>query len=237
MNPKSIERALDRYRAFKDEDVRRRLAIFGPLILEAAAISNELDDEDVVVEREPTADETIAASKPNGTPLLRAGFVRINADSFCRCAKHLGSVLLKSLELDEKLGSAAQHFDFAPYCTEALVRTASENPHGYLEAVVKLWDSGDADEALLDIFVLPVLGETLRAYLTRFAEKASGLLERPLIAAPILAFAADRSPISLRSLKRRFAATSRNSSAAPAAPRGFMNAFAVFAAATTLFQS
>lgn len=51
MNPKSIERALDRYRAFKDEDVRRRLAIFGPLILEAAAISNELDDEDVVVER------------------------------------------------------------------------------------------------------------------------------------------------------------------------------------------
>lgn len=49
MNPKSIERALDRYRAFKDEDVRRRLAIFGPLILEAAAISNELDDEDVVV--------------------------------------------------------------------------------------------------------------------------------------------------------------------------------------------
>jgi len=44
MNPKSIERALDRYRAFKDEDVRRRLAIFGPLILEAAAISNELDD-------------------------------------------------------------------------------------------------------------------------------------------------------------------------------------------------
>ena len=54
MNPKSIERALDRYRAFKDEDVRRRLAIFGPLILEAAAISNELDDEDVVVEREPT---------------------------------------------------------------------------------------------------------------------------------------------------------------------------------------
>ena len=125
MNPKSIERALDRYRAFKDEDVRRRLAIFGPLILEAAAISNELDDEDVVVEREPTADETIAASKPNGTPLLRAGFVRINADSFCRCAKHLGSVLLKSLELDEKLGSAAQHFDFAPYCTEALVRTAS----------------------------------------------------------------------------------------------------------------
>ena len=178
MNPKSIERALDRYRAFKDEDVRRRLAIFGPLILEAAAISNELDDEDVVVEREPTADETIAASKPNGTPLLRAGFVLINADSFCRCAKHLGSVLLKSLELDEKLGSAAQHFDFAPYCTEALVRTASENPHGYLEAVVKLWDSGDADEALLDIFVLPVLGETLRAYLTRFAEKASGLLER-----------------------------------------------------------
>lgn len=178
MNPKSIERALDRYRAFKDEDVRRRLAIFGPLILEAAAISNELDDEDVVVEREPTADETIAASKPNGTPLLRAGFVRINADSFCRCAKHLGSVLLKSLELDEKLGSAAQHFDYAPYCTEALVRTASENPHGYLEAVVKLWDSGDADEALLDIFVLPVLGETLRAYLTRFAEKASGLLER-----------------------------------------------------------
>ena len=64
MNPKSIERALDRYRAFKDEDVRRRLAIFGPLILEAAAISNELDDEDVVVEREPTADETIAASSP-----------------------------------------------------------------------------------------------------------------------------------------------------------------------------
>lgn len=44
--------------------------------------------------------------------------------------------------------------------------------------MVKLWDSGDADEALLDIFVLPVLGETLRAYLTRFAEKASGLLER-----------------------------------------------------------
>ena len=40
MNSKSIERALQRYRAYKDEDVRTRLEIFGPLLLEAAALSN-----------------------------------------------------------------------------------------------------------------------------------------------------------------------------------------------------
>ena len=176
MNPKSIERALDRYRAFKDEDVRSRLAVFGPLILEAAAVSNELDDEDVVVNREPSADEVVEASKPAGEPLLKKGLVSIKAESFQRCAKHMGEVLLKTLKLDDELKAAAESFDFAPYTTQAILDEAVRNPHGYLGQAVSLWAA--EDETLLDVFVLPVLGETLRAYLTRFAEGASALLEK-----------------------------------------------------------
>lgn len=175
MNSKSIERALQRYSAFKDEDVRNRLAVFGPLLLEAAAVANELDAEDVVVVREPTAEDCVAASK-GGETLLSQGFVRIVPESFARCAKHMGGVLLETLRLDDELRARAEAIDLSVYATEALLEVAAKNPLGYLREVEKLW--AEADAVLLDVYVLPVLGETLRAYLDRFTTRASDLLER-----------------------------------------------------------
>lgn len=174
MNPKSTERAIERYRAYKDEDVRSRLAIFGPLLIESAALSNEFGAEDLEILREPAAEDVLAASK-GGDTLLSQGLVQIRASSFERCAKRMADVLLASLEPGDDLRKEAEAVDWSLFTTAELSAAASRNPLGYLQEVVKVW--GEKDESLLDLFVLPVLGETLRAFLDRFAVKASALLE------------------------------------------------------------
>ena len=181
MNSKSIERALQRYRAYKDEDVRTRLEIFGPLLLEAAALSNSLTDEDSTIVREPTEAEVLAAAK-GGPTVLSLGLVRIRPESFKADLERLGKVLLGTLKLDENLANDAQAFDWTPFASEAFVDAASLSPEDALMMTDKL--AQDVDEALAAVWVFPVVGMTIRAFLDKFAREASAALARTETGAP-----------------------------------------------------
>lgn len=170
MTPKSIERALERYRAYKDEDVRGRLKAFGPLILESAVLSKELTDADLKVLRAPTDDELMAAAK-GGETILSHGLVEINPESFKRDLKRMGGVLLDALEASDALRAAAEAFSWAPFAEAGFVRLAEVDPMGALSEVDGMV-AGLSPE-LVDVWVLPVLGLTLRAYLDRFAGESS----------------------------------------------------------------
>ena len=181
MNSKSIERALQRYRAYKDEDVRTRLEIFGPLLLEAAALSNSLTDEDSTIVREPTEAEILAAAK-GGATLLSLDLVRIRPDSFKAGLERLGKVLLGTLKLDEKLHAEAEAFDWTPFASADFVDAASLSPQDALVMAGKLTEG--IDEALAAVWVFPVLGMTIRAFLDKFARDASQALARTETGAP-----------------------------------------------------
>ncbi|WP_295478010.1 formate dehydrogenase accessory protein FdhE [uncultured Sutterella sp.] len=173
MTPKSIERALERYRAYKDEDVRGRLKAFGPLILESAVLANELTDADLKVLRDPTDEELMAAAK-GGETILGLGLVEINPESFKRDLKRMGHVLLNSLEASDAFRAAAEQFSWAPFAEPGFVRVAEADPMGALSETDDMI-AGLSPE-LVDVWALPVLGLTLRAYLDRFANEISGRL-------------------------------------------------------------
>ena len=97
MTPKSIERALARYRAYKDEDVRNRLTLFGPLMLKAAELANTMGEDDVKVLREPSDAEILEAGR-GGETLLSRGLVAINPESFAKNLALMGETLLASLK-------------------------------------------------------------------------------------------------------------------------------------------
>lgn len=181
MTSKSIERALQRYRAYKDEDVRTRLEIFGPLLLEAAALSNSLTDEDSTIVREPTEAEILAAAK-GGATLLSLDLVRIRPDSFKAGLERLGKVLLGTLKLDEKLHAEAEAFDWTPFTSADFVDAASLSPQDALVMAERL--TANIDEALAAVWVYPVLGMTIRAFLDKFARDASQALARTETGAP-----------------------------------------------------
>ncbi|MDO5531562.1 formate dehydrogenase accessory protein FdhE [Sutterella sp.] len=174
MTPKSIERALARYRAYKDEDVRSRLAIYGPLLLETATLANSLTDQDVTVVREPTEDELLAAAK-GGPAILAFGMIKITPASFARDLKRLGAVLLDSMKADDAFRAKAAAFDWAPLSDDDFLFGAEADPVSAYDEVIALTES--TDEVLRDAWVLPVISMTLRAYFDRFAREASARLE------------------------------------------------------------
>ena len=176
MNAKTIERALTRYADTKDEDVRTRLKLFGPLMLEAARVANTLDEDDVHVKAQASDEEILAAAK-GGATLLSKGPIEINGESFERDLKALGATLIESLAAlggDETLLAEARAFNWAPFVDEAWLVAAACDPMKGL-AVAETLTAG-TDERLVDMWLLPVLGETLRAYLDAFANRASNRL-------------------------------------------------------------
>lgn len=176
MNAKTIERALARNAGSKDEDVRARLALFGPLLLEAAALSNTLSDEDVRVTDEPSDEALLAAAQGDGT-LLAGGRLAIRPESFARDLARLGTTLLAALEAQgaaPALLEAARGFDWSPLAAPSWLDLAARSPMEGLAAVERLVQG--EDELLVDMWVLPVAGETLRAYLDAFARRASSRL-------------------------------------------------------------
>lgn len=170
MTPKSIERALARYRAYKDEDVRSRLSLFGPLMLKAAELANTMGEDDVKVLREPSDAEILEAGR-GGETLLSRGFVAINPESFAKNLALMGETLLASLKGDEAFNAAARAFDWAPFASEAFVSRAAKSPLEALAAAETMTRGVNAQ--LLDMWVLPVLGMTLRAYLDAFGTAVS----------------------------------------------------------------
>ena len=177
MTPKSIERALARYRAYKDEDVRNRLTLFGPLMLKAAELANTMGEDDVKFLREPTDAEILEAGR-GGETLLSRGLVAINPESFGRNLALMGETLLASLKGDDAFNAAAKAFDWTPFASGSFVSRASRSPLEALAAAEGMTEGVNAN--LLDMWVLPVLGMTLRAYLDAFG----GAVSRRLLGPP-----------------------------------------------------
>ncbi|MDO5531831.1 formate dehydrogenase accessory protein FdhE [Sutterella sp.] len=178
---KSIERALMRYQAYKDGDVRARLAVYGPLMLETATLANSLTDADVTIVREP-ADEEILAAAQGGPTVLAFGVVKITPASFRRDLERLAKVLLASLRLTDGEAAQAAAFDFGIFATDDFLFSAEADPVTAYEAAVAM--TAKVPAMIREAYVLPVLGQALRAYFDRFAVECSRRLEAKEESAP-----------------------------------------------------
>ena len=96
MNRNAIERALEKYAGHKDPTVRADLALWGPLLLEAADISQALRPSDIRA-NEPTNKELDQAVR-GGPTLLSLGLVKIEEAAYADALKRLAAKLLETLK-------------------------------------------------------------------------------------------------------------------------------------------
>lgn len=165
LNLNSIERALRKYADCKDADVAARLAIFGALIHKAAQLSQQLSP--LVAE---FSDADLEAACRGEKVLLRDAHLTIDSESFEKSLRSMAQTFVEAAGLDGEMRAACEEVDWGSYAVPALLKLASTDPMKYLESIEIL----SPDEDLLDLYVLPVIGYTLRAYLDATATAASG---------------------------------------------------------------
>ena len=181
MNRNAIERALEKYAGHKDPTVRADLALWGPLLLEAADISQALRPSDLRA-NEPTNKELDQAVR-GGPTLLSLGLVKIEEAAYADALKRLAAKLLETLKREGRIGKDAaaevESIDWAPFATRAALLDAASDVPGYLERSEALWLElhGEKSEGLFENFIVIVLGLALRASLDRFASQCSRLIE------------------------------------------------------------
>lgn len=161
---KTIDRALAKYAATDDPVRAESLTVFGALLKESAAIAAELN----AVVPQWSREDLLAAAQGEKT-LLSTGALAIRAKDFEAVLKRLAGVYSAAAELDEEAQKLCDEVDWSDYATESLMETASNDPTAYLQAVEAL----SPDEDLLDLYVLPILGFALRAFLDAAATQAS----------------------------------------------------------------
>ncbi len=164
LNAKSIDRSIDKYSQTDDESLKEGLVIFGTLAKTAAQIAGELKHDDIVW----TKDELMAALTGKET-LLSLGKVKIDPAAFEEALKTMAASFVKAADLPDDLRSICESVNWAEYAVPALVETAAKDPLKYMDAIEALSD----DEDLLDVFIFPVVGSTLRAFLDSYATEAS----------------------------------------------------------------
>ena len=117
MNRNAIERALEKYAGHKDPTVRADLALWGPLLLEAADISQALRPSDIRA-NEPTNKELDQAVR-GGPTLLSLGLVKIEEAAYADALKRLAAKLLETLKREGRIGKDAaaevESIDWAPF--------------------------------------------------------------------------------------------------------------------------
>lgn len=169
LNAKSIARSIDKYSQTDDEAMKESLRVFGSLALKAAEISASLPDSDI----QWSQDELSQALAGKAT-LLSFGKVKIDPQAFEEALKSLAQTFIEAAGLPADLKAVCEGVNWAEYAVPALVEAASKDPMKYMEAIDALSD----DEDLLDIFIFPVVGMALRAFLDKAATDASRQIDK-----------------------------------------------------------
>lgn len=164
LNIKSIDRAIQTYSQTDDESLKEGLAIFGTLTKKAAEIATTLKSDDIVW----TKDELMAALTGKAT-LLSTGKVKIDPSAFEQALKAMAASFIQAAQLPEDLRELCESVEWSDYAVPALVEVASKDPLKYMQAIEALSE----DEDLLDVFIFPVVGSSLRAFLDTYATQAS----------------------------------------------------------------
>lgn len=172
LNIKTIDRALAKYidqTRQSDPSCAESLAIYGALLKEAAAIAAE-NTTPVVQWSE---DELKAVLEDEDKTLMQGGQIVIDPAHFEASLRRMARVFLAGVETDEEARKLCEEVDWSDYATASLADLAGTDPMQYMQAIVEL----SPDENVLDLFVLPVVGFTLRAFLDASATHASQRLE------------------------------------------------------------
>lgn len=168
LNTKNIDRALAQYADIDDAAVAESLTVFGALLKAAADLSAGLE------QAEPEwSKEELQQAIEGKQALLSLGRLTIDREAFERGLKHLAAVYEQAAELDDEGRALCAQVDWSDYATESLMAVAQTDPMAYLQAVETL----SPDENLLDLYILPIVGFTLRAFLDATATAASKELD------------------------------------------------------------
>lgn len=169
LNRKSMERALARATGHKDESVTERLAFFAPALLKAADLRAALTTDT------PTwTEEALEAARDGRTTLLAQQPVSIDRERFLQVLDEIQATLLSGQGLEGELLERCRAVDWTVFATDELLAEAGRNPMDYLAAV----EAKAGGDDLLDYFLLPVLGLTLRVFLDETADEASRQLAK-----------------------------------------------------------
>ena len=160
LNRKSIERALARAAGHQDESVVARLALFAPALLKAADLRAQL-----AAEAPEWTDEEIEAARLGKETLLSLRPVTIDSERFLQTVDAIAAALLDNDEIEGDMLEACRAIDWTRFASAELLESAGRDPMGYLHAV----EVHAGEDALLDIFLLPVLGLALRVFLDEAA--------------------------------------------------------------------
>lgn len=167
LNSKAIKRSLAKYIEHKDPDVRARLAMFGPLILKAAEIADGLQQ--VTPELPPELIEKVRLSQGN---LLEAVPAVIDRDAFIDALQAMGDVYLATDGFDEEARKACADINWRNFASESMLALAGSDPMTYLATCEEL----AGDMPFFDVYVLPTIIYTLRAFLDSYGTYASSLI-------------------------------------------------------------
>ena len=164
LNRKSIERALARAAGHQDESVVARLALFAPALLKAADLRAQL-----AAEAPEWTDEEIEAARLGKETLLSLRPVTIDSERFLQTVDAIAAALLDNDEIEGDMLEACRAIDWTRFASAELLESAGRDPMGYLHAV----EVHAGEDALLDIFLLPVLASRFASSLTRRPTKAA----------------------------------------------------------------
>ena len=157
LNRKSIERALARAAGHQDESVVARLALF----LRPRCSRRRICAHSLPLKLPSGTDEEIEAARLGKETLLSLRPVTIDSERFLQTVDAIAAALLDNDEIEGDMLEACRAIDWTRFASAELLESAGRDPMGYLHAV----EVHAGEDALLDIFLLPVLGLALRVFL------------------------------------------------------------------------
>lgn len=169
LNRKSMERSLARATGHKDESVTARLAFFAPALLKAADLRKAM-----TLDLPEWSDEMVEAARDGKATLLAQAPMMIDKERFLGVVNEITQALLANETIEGDLLARCQAVDWTRFASEDLLATAGRDPMAYLADIEAL----ASDDDLLDYYLLPVLGLSLRVFLDEAAEEGSRLIAK-----------------------------------------------------------
>ena len=163
LNIKNIERSLAKYAGTEDALLADKLKVFGALIKRAAEISARSQ----TVMPQWTHEDFEAAQRGTIT-LLKKSPVRLDPKAFYEALTELAAVFVEASALNDEGRALCACVDWQALAAPELVALAASDPYAYLERIESLVENKD----VLEIFVLPVAGFAIRAFLDPVASEA-----------------------------------------------------------------
>lgn len=164
LNITSIEKALEKYSDTQNPGLLDSLTVFGALLKKAAHIAEQQQ-----CALPQYSQEALEEAVRGKATLLSHGDVAIDAQAFQKALIEMSEVFQQAAQLDDEALQLCQQVDWSDYATPSLLQVAARDPMQYLQTIEAI----SPDEDLLDIYVLPIVGFTLRAFLDSVATEAS----------------------------------------------------------------